>query len=181
MRLFALCLSALIIVGCASTAPTVAQVTGPQSWGSADNVMHIENLYFSEQPDQAGLQAARANGITTIVNLRGPQELDWDESAIVNDAGMRYINIPISGRSDTLDPNVMQQISTTIESLAGENVLVHCASGNRAAAWYATHLVDRRGMSESQATSIAESVGLTSDGMKQRLHNFFSSPSPSDF
>ncbi|MGI9265243.1 MAG: hypothetical protein ACR2QU_09945, partial [Gammaproteobacteria bacterium] len=67
-----------LLAGCSSPSSTPADVGGPETWGASDNVTHVGNLYFSEQVDSDALHMARLQGIETVVNLRGPSELDWD-------------------------------------------------------------------------------------------------------
>ena len=153
-------------------------VTGPERWGAAGNVTRIESpalgpLYFSEQPDVEGLRAAQANGVMTVINVREPGEIDWDEASAARELGLEYFNIPISRRSDTLDPDALAQINAIIDARQGQSVLLHCASGNRAAAWFATHLAEERMLSEHDAIAIAERVGLTNESMRQRVETYF--------
>lgn len=158
---------------CGGGSITLADVSAPQAWGAADNVTSVRSLYFSEQPDAESLQVARSNGVTTVINLREPGEIDWDEQAAARAQGLEYFNVPIARQSDTLDANALAQINAIIDARAGQPVLIHCASGNRAAAWFATHLVEAHAMPQSEALTIAEQVGLTNATMKERVETYF--------
>ena len=68
---------------------------GPFAWGSANGVTKLRHLYFGGQPDAAGLAAARDQGIAVVINLRAPEELDWDEAATAEALGLAYYNVPI--------------------------------------------------------------------------------------
>jgi uncharacterized protein (TIGR01244 family) len=134
---------------------TQDDVIGPEYWGAASNVTHVRHLYFSEQPDRAALQRAKENGISTVINLHEPDESDWNEQVVVEQLGLTYINVPISSQSNTLDPQAIAAISAAVEASNGAPVLLHCSTGNRAAAWFAVHLVEDHRLSGYDALSLA--------------------------
>ena len=150
------------------TADDVSQVG---DWGQAKNVTNLKHLYFSGQPDEATLATASENGVTTVINLREPSEMSWDEQAAVEAAGMKYINIPVV-RGQEFDAATMSAITEAVQAQDGEPVLLHCGSGLRATAWLAIHMVDDHGSSQENAFEVAEAAGLTSEGMKQRAAEY---------
>jgi protein tyrosine phosphatase (PTP) superfamily phosphohydrolase (DUF442 family) len=162
----------ILLTGCASHAVTPGDTTGPETWGASDNVTHIENLYFSGQVDIESLQMARMQGVTTIINSRYPSEMDWDEKSAAENLGLEYISIPISKTSDTFDPQTIARIDTMVGERKGQKILMHCSSGNRVAAWYAIHLVDKQNMKDDEAIDVARRNGLTREGMESRVHNY---------
>jgi protein tyrosine phosphatase (PTP) superfamily phosphohydrolase (DUF442 family) len=160
----------ILLAGCASHAVTPGDTTGPETWGASDNVTHIENLYFSGQVDAESLHMARMQGVTTIVNTRYPSEMDWDEKSAAENIGLEYISIPISRDSDTFDPQTIARIDAVVGERTGQKILMHCSSGNRVAAWYAIHLVEKQNMKDDDAIDVARRNGLTREGMESRVH-----------
>lgn len=154
----------------AAAEPPVApeDVRDPVAWGAARNVTRHENLWFAGQPDQAGLEAAREAGVSVVVNLRHPSELDWDEEAAARELGLRYYNVPVVG-SAPLSQETFDAIDARVAEHPGEQVLVHCASSNRVGAWFATHLVTRAGMRPDDALEVARRAGLTNEALEAKV------------
>ncbi len=151
---------------------TPADVSAPQTWGDSDNVTKIRHLYFSEQPDAEALRIAKTNGVTTVINLRAPGESDWDEAAAAKKLGLNYVNIPIRKESATFDSSAIAAINAAVRDQEGSPVLLHCSSGNRAAAWLAIHLIEAHKLSGEDAIAVAQKAGLTSDDMVQRVETY---------
>lgn len=141
-------------------------------WGNDTTVRQIKHLYIASQPDQEALQTARQKGVATIIDLRAPGETDWNERQAVEALGMRYLNLPIPKQGDSLDTDTLQQIEMAVAELHGEPVLLHCSSGNRAAAWLATHLADNHELPVDESLAIAAKAGLTHEGTLERTTNY---------
>ena len=157
---------------------SVAAVSGPQKWGAADNVMQLEHVHVSGQPDAEGFAEARANGIGVVIDARLPGEVDWDERAAVEAAGMSYYNVPISREGDSLDRGSLREITAIVERNRDEQILVHCRSGNRVSAWLATHLVEDHGLETDEAIGIAREMGLTSEPLEERVRRYLDEAQP---
>lgn len=169
------CLAISILAGCATQAISPADVTEPAVWGASDNVTRLRHLYFSDQPDAEALRLAKANGITTIINLREPEEMDWDEQAEAERLGLGYASIPVLRQADSLSTQAMAAISAAVNQQAGSPVLLHCSSGNRAAAWLAVHLAEDHRMSDSRAIDVAREAGLTYEPLVERVQSYLQS------
>lgn len=117
-------------------------------------------LYSAGQPSAAQLQQAAAAGITTVIDLRQPDEdRGFDETAAAERLGLRYVRIPVAGAAGLTDANA-RALRTVLAQSSGP-VLVHCASGNRAGALLA--LVQARdGASVDQALQLGRDAGMTS-------------------
>lgn len=180
MRRWIAALAAVVCVvgGCAS-GPAVApgtddefQVSGPRSFGAADNVMRVRNLHISRQPDKKGFTKAADSGIGVVIDTRVPGELRWDEQAAVEATGMRYYNVPIARKGESLDAEALERITAIVRNHGDEQILMHCGSGNRVSAWLATHLVADHGLDEEEAIAIARRTGLTSAGLEERVRTY---------
>ncbi|MER2023534.1 MAG: sulfur transferase domain-containing protein [Stenotrophomonas sp.] len=117
-------------------------------------------LYTAGQPSAAELQQAAAAGITTVIDLRQPDEArGFDETAAAERLGLRYVRIPVAGAAGLTDANA-QALRTALAQSQGP-VLLHCASGNRAGALLAL-LEARNGASVDEALTLGRAAGMTS-------------------
>ena len=63
----------------------------------------VDDLYISGQPSAESFSMLKSEGVTTIINLRTPSEMDnrenvpFDEKAVVDSLGLEYIHIPLGG------------------------------------------------------------------------------------
>jgi uncharacterized protein (TIGR01244 family) len=91
--------------------------------------------------------AARRAGSTTIIDLRTAEEGVADERVAVESLGMRYVNVPVDG-AEIRDDDVAR-LRTLLDAASGQPVILHCASGNRAAMlWGAIQLDDGRSLDD---------------------------------
>ncbi len=139
-----------------------------QNWGNLEQVRQYKNLYFAGQPDEAALTHFKNLGGVAVINLRESGETDFDEQAIVEKLGLEYYNFPVSGRKE-LSAATMEKIGKAVQKKGDVPVMIHCASGNRAAAWLATHLVTVHQDSLENALKVAKSVGLTSKVLEGKV------------
>jgi uncharacterized protein (TIGR01244 family) len=86
-----------------------------------------------------------------VVDLRTPPEGTADEAQTAAALGIDYTNIPVAGA--TVDPLQVEQLRAAISGAADDTlVVVHCASGNRAAMlWGALQLTDGASLPDVQA------------------------------
>lgn len=155
-------------------------VEGPFSWGAATRVTHLSHLYFADQPDLAGFEAAKQAGVTTVIDLRGPGELDWDERAAVESLGLTYYSVPVVG--ERFEPDAFERIESLVEAHHDEPILIHCSTSNRVGGWLATHLVSRHGLTRDEAVEVGRRAGITKDVIVERVDVYLSrdgAPAPS--
>jgi len=169
---FALLIFALAPAAHAEAGDAIApnDVKGPTTWGGAANVTQLGRLYFSGQPDQAGLAAARGAGVDVVINLRAPGELDWDEKAAVEALGMEYHNVPIDGARFTTD--AIERIDALVAADEERKVYLHCSSSNRVGGWLAIHLATRDGLDEEAALAVARRAGITKEAIEKGVHAY---------
>ncbi len=66
-------------------------------------VADVGPAYVAGQPSEDALRAMKAEGVTTIINLRTQREMDnrkavpYDEEALAEELGMTYVHIPLGG------------------------------------------------------------------------------------
>jgi uncharacterized protein (TIGR01244 family) len=145
-----------------STAPATAAVAGIE--------LHQprQGLYTAGQPATGDWQAIAARGVTTVVNLRTPSEMQGrDEAAEVRAAGMRYIQIPIAGAEGITDANA--RLLRDALAAADGSVLVHCASANRAGGLLALAEARHGGVAPEQAIALGRKAGMASTEARVRV------------
>ena len=115
--------------------------------------------------------ALKALGFKTIVDLRGPGEGIEMEKAEVTAAGLRYVNIPVTGKAPA--PDQIAPFAAVIEDPRNWPVLVHCVSANRSGAMWALYRAAKGvpgevaveegraiGMKASRETAVRQQLGL---------------------
>lgn len=161
--------------GMAGEPPDSGFVIGEkQRWGEDTQVTPAGRLYIAGQPDRTALEQARKAGVELVINLRGASESDWDEAAEASDLGLEYHQIPVNGAAEKLAPEPFRRISEVVLANPDAEILVHCSSGNRASAWFATHLALAVGMDIDEAISAAQRTGLSNKGLEQKVREFLS-------
>ncbi|HEY5667209.1 MAG TPA: sulfur transferase domain-containing protein [Gammaproteobacteria bacterium] len=93
----------------------------------------LPGIVTAGQPDAAELAELAEKGFVTVIDLRGEgEDRGFAEPAVVEDLGMSYISLPISGGESITYENAAAL--DAILNAADGPVLLHCASGNRAGA-----------------------------------------------
>lgn len=114
------------------------------------------------QPTAEQIEAAQAQGVKTVINLRPEGEMqDFDEAALVKKAGMNYVHIPVAGPDDINDANARLLDEALVPGALP--ALVHCASANRVGALiaYRARFLQHKGDHESMGLGIT--AGLDPD------------------
>jgi uncharacterized protein (TIGR01244 family) len=127
--------------------------------GAARPIHQFGRYYLAGQPAEADLAAWKDRGVRTVLTLRTPGEIDWDEKAAVEALGMKFVSIPFRG-ADTLGDQQIEQALAALADDAHGPILLHCATSNRVGAiWYA-HRVRHDGLSPEDALAEAKQIGL---------------------
>ena len=172
-RLLLFALLACSAGGMSGEPPDLGFVVGErQKWGGDTQVTPAGRLYIASQPDQEALEHAKGAGVDIVINLRGESESDWDEAAEVSELGLEYHRVPVNGAAEKLAPEPFRKISDIVVTNPDAEILVHCSSGNRASAWFATYLALVQGMDTEEAISTAQLTGLSNKGLEQKVRDF---------
>lgn len=166
----------LTLAACASHAIPASEITRHDEWPGADHVREYKGIFFSGQPDEEALKAFKLAGVTTVVNLRPKSEMDaleFNEAAAVEELGMEYHAHPWP-KKDALQREAMEAIERIVSEKhkAGERILLHCSSGNRAGGWFAIHLRKSHKMSLEQSLETGRAAGLSREGTEQQLRDY---------
>lgn len=97
-----------------------------------------DDLYIAGQPTERALREMKALGVTTVVNLRSPAEMErigFDEPKLIQELGMKYVYIPMRGNEEfPYSPEALRRFADVMKTADGK-VLLHCT-----VAWRASHL-----------------------------------------
>lgn len=124
-----------------------------------------EDVFVTGQPTERGLRELRAQGVTTVVNLRTPEEMTrnvpFDEAALAKELGMRYVYLPVRGTSEyPYSPATLTKFAEAVSSAPpGGKVLLHCTIAWRASHLWAAYLISR-GVSVDSALANARAINL---------------------
>ncbi len=118
------------------------------------------DLVFGGQPSEEALRHLVERGYRTIVSTRGLGELDWDERAMVEAAGLTFLEIPMAKPVEGIDDVWIDRFAKVMDE-ASRPLAVHCSSGNRVAALWTVWLVERLGMTPKDALELGVAAGLT--------------------
>jgi uncharacterized protein (TIGR01244 family) len=144
-----------------------------------------DDMFIGGQPTEKALRELRAKGVTTVVNLRMPEEMakvGFDEAALVKELGMTYVHIPMRGTAaNPYGPKQLDTFAATMASAQGK-VLLHCTIAWRASHLWAAYLIRERKMPVATVLSQARLINLMDDmrmgADQQPLEGFLGRPVP---
>jgi len=123
-----------------------------------------EDVFIGGQPTEKALRDLKAQGVTTVVNLRSPQEMQsavkFDEEALVKQLGMRYVYIPMRGTAELpYSPAGLDKFAEAMKTADGK-VLLHCTIAWRASHLWSAYLIRERGVPVDEALANARAINL---------------------
>lgn len=123
----------------------------------------LADVHAAGQPSPDELAMLARDGVRTVINLRAPsEESGFDEQAVAEDLGLRYVSIPVAGPED-VTPDTVARFSRELERARGDGaVIVHCASANRVGAMLALDHGLTRGASREEALELGRAGGMVS-------------------
>jgi len=145
-----------------------------------------DDLFIAGQPTEKALRDLRARGVTTVVNLRMPEEMarvGFDEAALVKELGMKYVYIPMSGSAENpYGPKQLDAFAAAMSAADGK-LLLHCTIAWRASHLWAAYLIRERKMPVETVLSQTRSINLMDTmrmggGGQQPLEGFLGRPVP---
>ena len=123
-----------------------------------------DDMFVTGQPTERALRQLRAEGVTTVVNLRTPEEMTrnvpFDEPALARELGMRYVYLPVRGTSEyPYSPATLAKFAEAVSTANGK-VLLHCTVAWRASHLWAAYLIKERGVPVEAALANARAINL---------------------
>ena len=170
------------IVGAGKLASLPAPVRLDTTGRFQDAAVRVgDDMFISGQPTAQALRELRAQGVTTVVNLRMQEELDravkFDEPGTIASLGMQYVHIPMRGSPEApYSPAAVTKLAEVLANAKGK-VLLHCTVGWRASHLWAAYLIRERGIDVEQALTHTRAINLMDDmrmgsGTRQPLEDF---------
>ena len=122
-----------------------------------------DDMFIGGQPTEKALRELKAQGVTTVINLRMPEEMariGFDEAALVKELGMKYVHIPMRGSAE--NPYGPAQLDTFAAAMAAADgkVLLHCTIAWRASHLWGAYLIRERHIPAATAVAQARQINL---------------------
>ena len=143
-----------------------------------------DDLFIAGQPTEKALRDLKARGVTTVVNLRMPQEMEqigFDEAALLKELGITYVHIPMRGSPEhPYGPKELDMFAATLAATQGK-VLLHCTVAWRASHLWAAYLIRDRKVPVAAALSQTRAINLRDEapfGTQQPIEGFLGRPVP---
>jgi uncharacterized protein (TIGR01244 family) len=144
-----------------------------------------DDMFIGGQPTEKALRELRAKGVSTVVNLRMPEEMarvGFDEAALVKELGMTYVHIPMRGTAaNPYGPKQLDAFVAALDASDGK-VLLHCTVAWRASHLWAAYLIRERHVPVEAALAQTRHINLMDDmrmgGDQQPLEGFLGRPVP---
>lgn len=149
--------------------------------GNLDKTPQLGHVVYGRQPDAATIPMLKEQGINMVLSVRFDDEpVGFDSQKLVEKNGMSFQRISfykgsINDQPRAVDADAIDEISKLLSATAssGGKVLLHCASGQRAAGALAAILVRDQGYSKEDALEYAAKAGMTSKGVAAALDKYF--------
>jgi uncharacterized protein (TIGR01244 family) len=122
----------------------------------------------------AAVQALKAEGFTSIVNLRAADEPGANveaEGEAARAAGVQYFHMPFKGAADAA---VVDRFLEVVSAPKNQPVFIHCATANRVAALWLIKRVRLDGWAVEKALTEAGAIGLTNPTLRQFALDYLS-------
>lgn len=135
-----------------------------------------EEIFIGGQPRETDLNAIKAKGFRSVINLRPPSEesiLKPEKERIrAEELGLEYVNIPVTW--EIMNDETVRHVSEEIKKLEKEKapVFIHCANGKRAGAITLMYIATENGWTLHEAFEKAQSLGFDVES-EPNLKRFF--------
>lgn len=126
-----------------------------------------DDFFIAGQPTPDALREMKKLGVTTVINLRMPQEMErigFDEPRLIRELGMNYVYIPMRGGDgeNSYSPATLGRFADAMKAAEGK-VLLHCTIAWRASHIWAAYLIQEHGIPPLDAIRHARAINLMDD------------------
>jgi tyrosine-protein phosphatase SIW14 len=127
-----------------------------------DNFRQVdEHVYRGAQPSDEGIAYLAGIGVKVVLDLREHDYRSLAEERVVTGAGMRYVNIPMTGMTAPTQAET-KAILRLLEDPASGAVFVHCKRGaDRTGAVIASYRIDHDQWDNLRALKEAKASGMS--------------------
>lgn len=137
-----------------------------------DGVEGVEPLFrdgrvlIAGQPSTEALRRIHELGVTAVVNLRTPAEMEdrervpYDEAAAVGELGMEYLWIPLGGDDHPYTPEAVERFARVLSQHRGP-VLLHCTVAWRASYMWVAYLIRYQGFTLDRALERGQAIAIS--------------------
>ena len=139
--------------------------------GATRNVHRIGNLFLAGQPTKADIEVIKAEGIRHVITLRTDGEIDWDEKAAVEEAGMKFSTVKFRAPGELTD-EVFAEVRELLRNSKDEKVLLHCGSANRVGAVWAAYRTLDQSIDAETAIGEAKVVGMKTPAYEEKANAY---------
>lgn len=120
-----------------------------------------EHVYRGAQPTDEGFQYLAKIGVKTVIDLREADDRAQGEQASVTAAGMKYVNVPMTGLTPPTEAEIGKILSILEDEKTGP-VFVHCKRGaDRTGAVIGAYRIDHDHWDNGRALEEAKSDGMS--------------------
>ncbi len=122
------------------------RVIAGRDWQVFVQLAQAGPVYLAGQPGPDALRRFAAEGVTTVVNLRRPEEMEdpaqvpFDEVALIRELGMDYVSIPLGGEAFPYTPAALERFAVAMAATE-EKLLLHCTVALRVSYLWVAYLL----------------------------------------
>ncbi len=133
--------------------------------GFQARVFHEGRVFIAGQPSEDAVRELPDRGVTVVVNLRTPGEMEnrervpFDEAAVLAELDVEYVWIPLGGDDHPYTPAAVATFADALARHPGP-VLLHCTVAWRASHLWAAYLVEYQGFDVADAYARGEAMGI---------------------
>lgn len=126
-----------------------------------------DDFFIAGQPTPDALREMKKLGVTTVINLRMPQEMErigFDEPKLIAELGLKYVYIPMRGGDGehSYSPGTLRKFADAMKAADGK-VLLHCTIAWRASHIWAAYLIQEHRIPPLDAIRHARAINLMDD------------------
>lgn len=127
-----------------------------------DNFFQSDRFFLSGQPNYETFVWLKSEGVELVINLRSDEEKAtfarsaFDEEKIIEDLGLEYIAIPMSGM-DAYCPETVEKLANAINKYEGK-ILIHCTGCGRVTNLWMAYLIKYKSFSVNEAIDVGKQL-----------------------
>jgi protein tyrosine phosphatase (PTP) superfamily phosphohydrolase (DUF442 family) len=135
-----------------------------------ESIVRIDDMFFaSKVTNKDQVNYLKNASIQLVVDLKNPDETDFDDEVMFTKAGIKYLSFPISNIEDVTF-EMLCSLKKEIESSDG-NKLIYCMSANRVGAVFTLLLSEVLGHPKERSFEFGCKVGMNKEGLMEKVRS----------